>query len=104
MPASSSDTLRLSLGDVLEAERARLATTFVNSLGPRGAIVPTLLLLLIAGLASIPLPEGLPRAVQALAEGTIRLEIGGRYPLDDAVAAYQALEGRASTGKLLLLP
>ncbi|MEI2730640.1 MAG: quinone oxidoreductase [Dermatophilaceae bacterium] len=41
---------------------------------------------------------------QALAEGTIRLEIGGRYPLDDAVAAYQALEGRASTGKLLLLP
>ncbi|WP_088287371.1 sensor histidine kinase [Kineosporia sp. A_224] len=46
-----------------------LATTFVDGLGPRGAIVPTLLLLLIAGLASIPLPEGLPRAVQALAEG-----------------------------------
>lgn len=39
------------------------------ALSPRVAIVPTLLLLLIAGLASIPLPEGLPRAVQALAEG-----------------------------------
>ena len=39
------------------------------ALSPRIAIVPTLLLLLIAGLASIPLPEGLPRAVQALAEG-----------------------------------
>ncbi len=38
----------------------------------------------------------------ALAEGTVRLEIGGRYPLEDAAAAYQALEGRQTTGKLVL--
>ena len=40
----------------------------------------------------------------ALADGSLRLEIGGRYPLGDARAAYEALEGRATTGKLLLIP
>lgn len=40
----------------------------------------------------------------ALAAGTVRLQVAGRYPLEEAQAAYQALEGRASTGKLLLLP
>ncbi|NNG40923.1 quinone oxidoreductase [Flexivirga sp. ID2601S] len=39
-----------------------------------------------------------------LADGRLKLEIGGRYRLDDAAAAYEALEGRATTGKLLLLP
>lgn len=40
----------------------------------------------------------------ALADGTISLQIGGRWSIDDAGAAYRALEGRATTGKLLLLP
>ena len=40
----------------------------------------------------------------ALAAGTLRLEIGGRYPLADAAQAYDDLEGRRSTGKLLLIP
>ncbi|MEI2778639.1 MAG: quinone oxidoreductase [Tetrasphaera sp.] len=40
----------------------------------------------------------------ALAAGSIELEIGGRWPLAEAAAAYEALEGRATTGKLLLLP
>ncbi len=40
----------------------------------------------------------------ALADGSLQLEIGGRYPLDEAQAAYDALEGRATTGKLLLIP
>ncbi len=40
----------------------------------------------------------------ALADGSLRLEIGGRYPLGEASAAYDALEGRATTGKLLLIP
>lgn len=44
-----------------------LATALAYS--PAMAIVPTLLLLFVAGLASIPLPDGTPRAVQALAEG-----------------------------------
>lgn len=40
----------------------------------------------------------------AVRDGTLRLEIGGRYPLDDAAGAYRDLEGRASTGKLLIVP
>nr|WP_246076682.1 quinone oxidoreductase [Amycolatopsis cihanbeyliensis] len=34
----------------------------------------------------------------------IRVCIGGRYPLADACRAHQDLEGRASSGKLLLIP
>ncbi|MBN9619340.1 MAG: quinone oxidoreductase, partial [Actinobacteria bacterium] len=40
----------------------------------------------------------------AIADGSLRLSIGGRYGLDDAAAAYGDLEGRRSTGKLLFLP
>jgi NADPH:quinone reductase len=39
-----------------------------------------------------------------LAAGTLHLEIGGRYALDDAAKAYDDLEARRTTGKLLLLP
>ncbi len=40
----------------------------------------------------------------ALAAGTLHLEIGGRWPLAEAAAAYDALESRRTTGKLLLIP
>jgi NADPH2:quinone reductase len=39
-----------------------------------------------------------------LAEGRLHLEIGGRYPLGEAARAYDDLEGRRTTGKLLLIP
>jgi len=39
-----------------------------------------------------------------VADGTLRLEIGGRYPLEQVQQAYRDLEGRATTGKLLLVP
>jgi NADPH2:quinone reductase len=39
-----------------------------------------------------------------LAAGRLHLEIGGRYPLQDAARAYDDLEGRRTTGKLLLVP
>lgn len=39
-----------------------------------------------------------------LADGTLKLEIGARFPLDDAANAYDALEGRGTTGKVLLIP
>jgi len=41
------------------------------------------------------------RAVEA---GALRVRIGARFPLREARAAHEALEGRATTGKLLLLP
>src|SRR4051812_14325551 len=40
----------------------------------------------------------------AVASGDLRIEIGGRYGLDDAARAYTDLEGRATTGKLLIVP
>jgi signal transduction histidine kinase len=46
-----------------------LVTCLVPGFGPGVAIIPTLLLFLIGALASIPLPQGMPRAIQALAEG-----------------------------------
>jgi NADPH2:quinone reductase len=40
----------------------------------------------------------------AIADGSLEVEIGGRYPFDEAAAAYDALEGRRTTGKLILVP
>ena len=40
----------------------------------------------------------------AIADGSLRLEIGGRYAMADAADAYEALEGRRTTGKLILVP
>lgn len=40
----------------------------------------------------------------AIAEGSLRIAIGGRYALDDATQAYRDLEGRRTTGKLLIIP
>jgi NADPH2:quinone reductase len=42
--------------------------------------------------------------LSAVADGSLRLEIGGRYGLDDVQQAYRDLEGRRTTGKLLVVP
>lgn len=38
-----------------------------------------------------------------VADGTLRIHIGGRYPLAEAAAAHADLEARRTTGKLLLV-
>src|SRR5262249_6573565 len=40
----------------------------------------------------------------AIAAGRLSVRIGARFPLAEAAAAHRALEGRATTGKVLLLP
>jgi len=40
----------------------------------------------------------------AIEDGTLTIAIGARYALEDAVEAYDALESRRTTGKLLLIP
>ncbi len=40
----------------------------------------------------------------SVADGSLRVHVGGRYPLADAATAYADLEGRRTQGKLLLLP
>jgi len=42
--------------------------------------------------------------LQAVGDGSLQVEIGGRYALNDAASAYAALEGRRTTGKLVLIP
>jgi NADPH2:quinone reductase len=40
----------------------------------------------------------------AVADGSLDVAIGGRFPLTEAAAAHRALEGRGTSGKLLLVP
>jgi NADPH:quinone reductase len=40
----------------------------------------------------------------AIQNGSLRISIGGRYPLAEARRAHEDLQGRRTTGKLLLLP
>ena len=40
----------------------------------------------------------------AILDGSLRIRIGGRYPLAEAGRAHQHLQSRRTTGKLLLLP
>jgi NADPH2:quinone reductase len=42
--------------------------------------------------------------LSAIADGSLRIDIGGTYPLHQAAEAYRALEGRQTTGKLLIIP
>ena len=39
-----------------------------------------------------------------IADGDLKVAIGGRYPLEEAAEAHRALEGRRTTGKLLIDP
>lgn len=52
--------------------------------------------------------EDLVAAAKQLSEvvenGTVKIEINQRFPLKDATAAHQALEGRKTTGSTLLIP
>lgn len=40
----------------------------------------------------------------AVLAGTLDVRVGARFPLSDAAEAHRALEGRATTGKVLLIP
>ncbi|KGM13016.1 quinone oxidoreductase family protein [Cellulomonas bogoriensis] len=40
----------------------------------------------------------------AVGDGSLRVHVGATYALDDAAEAHLALEGRRTTGKVLLLP
>ncbi|EZP72000.1 putative dehydrogenase/reductase [Sphingomonas paucimobilis] len=44
------------------------------------------------------------RLMQWISEGSLKVQIGGVYPLAEAAAAHAAMESRATTGKLLLKP
>jgi NADPH2:quinone reductase len=39
-----------------------------------------------------------------ISSGQVKLNIGARYPLEEASEAHRALEGRETTGKIVLNP
>jgi NADPH2:quinone reductase len=39
-----------------------------------------------------------------MASGELKVRVGAEFPLADAAAAHRALEGRRTTGKVLLIP
>jgi NADPH:quinone reductase len=50
------------------------------------------------------LKAGLTELFDMTVRGELKVTIGGTYPLERAADAHRALEGRATTGKLVLLP
>ncbi len=39
-----------------------------------------------------------------VAEGRLDVRVGGRYPLEESGRAHEDLQGRRTTGKLLIIP
>ncbi len=39
-----------------------------------------------------------------IAAGELEIPVGGRYPMDEVADAHRALEGRQTTGKILIIP
>ena len=47
---------------------------------------------------------GVERLWSMIREGKVRITVGGRYPLTEAADVHRALEARATSGSLLLIP
>jgi NADPH2:quinone reductase len=62
-----------------------------------GFALPTLL-------NSDGLASGLATLFELAASGALKVQIGGTYALKDAVSAHRAMEARATTGKVVLVP
>ena len=55
-------------------------------------------------LDAVSLHDELFRLFDLAQSGTLKVLIGGRYPLEQIAEAHQALESRLTTGKLVLVP
>lgn len=114
---------------VYESVGGAVTKASLEALAPRGQIVvygalniqgfelgvPELLSLIfknqsLTGFALAPLltPERLRAGLAELFElavgGQLKVTVGGAYPLERAAEAHRALEGRLTTGKVVLLP
>jgi NADPH2:quinone reductase len=80
----------------------------------RGTIVPVALMKRCHAVVGFYLPQimrrpdlfvpSLEEVLAWISSGDLKLTIGGTYPLENAAEAHTALEGRETTGKLLLNP
>ena len=82
--------------------------------GERGTIVPVDLMRKNQTVAGFFLPRitarpdllgtSMQEILRWISSGQVKLQIGARYPLEEASEAHRALEGRETTGKILLNP
>jgi NADPH2:quinone reductase len=42
--------------------------------------------------------------INAIADGTIKITVGGQYPLAEAARAHTDLQGRKTVGSIVLVP
>ena len=92
-----------------------MMVSFGNAAGPPDPISP--LVLSQKGSLYVTRPS-LPHYVQTreelvgradellgwISRGEVRVHIGARFPMEEAAAAHRALEGRTTTGKVVLIP
>jgi len=104
LDAAGSDAAFASID--LVADRSRWATIVA------GARADELGLTAFSGGSRVPLTpeqnalrrEGVVDALDRLAAGTLEVELGPAFALDDIVAAHRAVEERASRGKVVVRP
>jgi NADPH:quinone reductase len=84
---ASREQREVNTGGLLQGSKAIVGFWLVHVLARRDLAVPMI-----------------GELLGALATGALQVTIGGVYPLSEAAAAHEALESRASTGKLLLDP
>ncbi len=87
---------------------------FVTASGDRGSLVPAELMKKNHIVAGFYLPQimahpnlfapSLEEILGWISSGELRLNIGARYPLEEAREAHEALQGRKTTGKIVLNP
>jgi NADPH:quinone reductase len=92
-----------------------LMVSFGNASGPTGPIDPLLLstkgslYLTRPTLANYTatradLEEGTGELFEMVRSGKVKIEVSGRYPLAEAARAHRDLEGRKTTGSIVLIP
>jgi NADPH2:quinone reductase len=102
-------------GTLASLSRRGLFVTFGNASGPVPPVAPLRLMQggslfltrpTLADYVRTPeeLDDSAGRVFGLIANGTLRIEIGQRFPLAQAEAAHRALEGRETLGATVLIP
>lgn len=76
----------------------------VATLAPKGSLYVQRPTLMTYARTPELLRERAGRLFELVADGKLDVRIGARYPLDQAAQAHRDLEGRKTTGKVLLIP
>jgi len=82
----------------IEPEDKRLLVDGLRRLSPEAFV-------LVGGHAAAAYPSPFfARSVDAIATGTVKVNVSARYPLKDAAQAHRDLESRETVGSVVLTP